>query len=464
MLRSAARADLRSVTGSSASASSTRARFFSRFSARSASRAVNTSDAGGEEHVLRGAEPLPQRVLDVAAGPAGGLPLGHQVAVGAGGVAPLLRGRELLGLLDELLLALAVASPRCSSSSAKCARRRLSKAVRAWLNRFHSASSALRSRRGAFFHSSSSSRSRSPDRFQSEESAQPLGLGDDPLLGDCACVAGLGPGRLGALAALVDQAVDGVQPGEQRGEVADRVGIGDRLAQVGRASWRRPSAATPPDCSPLLQQGDLPGQLVVLAAEVGQCLVARRHPGRSRPAARRRRCARRPCRPRRPGPTTAGSEAAAATALRSPRPAAQRSRPASAPRGAAGRRLRGASGTRLRGRRVSARVGGSARLVGRLPSADGSAGCLGCGGAGVVGAIGRVSAAGHGSVRSAPRRQVRRGSAARRVGPLTSAATSAGASSAGSRGSCGWSGPGSMGGGSRRVGHVSPSRSSRSGS
>ena len=44
MERSAARADLWSVTGSSASASATRTRFFSRFSDSPASRAANTSD------------------------------------------------------------------------------------------------------------------------------------------------------------------------------------------------------------------------------------------------------------------------------------------------------------------------------------------------------------------------------------------------------------------------------------
>jgi hypothetical protein len=61
------------------------------------------------------------------------------------------------------------AADRCVSSSAKWARRCLSKAVRAWLNRFQSRSSVFRSSRAAAFHSSSSVRNRSPVRFQSVE-------------------------------------------------------------------------------------------------------------------------------------------------------------------------------------------------------------------------------------------------------------------------------------------------------
>ncbi len=60
--------------------------------------------AGTEERVLRGAEPLPQRVVDVLLRTAGRLPLRHQVAVGTGGRTPVGRRRQLLGLDDELLL------------------------------------------------------------------------------------------------------------------------------------------------------------------------------------------------------------------------------------------------------------------------------------------------------------------------------------------------------------------------
>ena len=60
--------------------------------------------AGTEERVLRAAEALPELVVDLARRRAGGLPLAHQVAVAAGGRAPLGRRRERLGLLGQALL------------------------------------------------------------------------------------------------------------------------------------------------------------------------------------------------------------------------------------------------------------------------------------------------------------------------------------------------------------------------
>ena len=93
--RKASSAVLESVTGSSASAS-----------ARSASLHLGVGrvlgvelDVGlvarAEEGVLSSAEPLPQRVVDVLGRPAGGLPLRHQVAVGAGRRAPVGRRRPV---------------------------------------------------------------------------------------------------------------------------------------------------------------------------------------------------------------------------------------------------------------------------------------------------------------------------------------------------------------------------------
>ena len=60
--------------------------------------------AGREELVLGAAEPLPQLGLVVPAGPAGFLPLPHQLAVGAGRPGPVGGVGQRLGLRDELLL------------------------------------------------------------------------------------------------------------------------------------------------------------------------------------------------------------------------------------------------------------------------------------------------------------------------------------------------------------------------
>ena len=60
--------------------------------------------AGREELVLGAAEPLPELGLVIPAGPAGFLPLPHQLAVGARRARPVGRVGQRLGLLDELLL------------------------------------------------------------------------------------------------------------------------------------------------------------------------------------------------------------------------------------------------------------------------------------------------------------------------------------------------------------------------
>ena len=60
--------------------------------------------ARAEERVLGGPEPLPQLLVDVAGRRAGGLPVAHQVAVGAGGGSPVGGAGERLRLLDQPLL------------------------------------------------------------------------------------------------------------------------------------------------------------------------------------------------------------------------------------------------------------------------------------------------------------------------------------------------------------------------
>src|SRR5690606_29339543 len=60
--------------------------------------------AGREEHVLGGAESGPQRVVVLAGGAAGTLPLVHELAVGRGGRPPVGRVLQRLGARDQLLL------------------------------------------------------------------------------------------------------------------------------------------------------------------------------------------------------------------------------------------------------------------------------------------------------------------------------------------------------------------------
>ena len=104
MSRKACLAASRSVTGSSASASTSSCSLTSALAANSCVQRGVGGVAGAEEGVLGAAEPLPQRVVDVLGRRAGGLPLAHQVAVAAGGRAPVGRVGERLGLLGQPLL------------------------------------------------------------------------------------------------------------------------------------------------------------------------------------------------------------------------------------------------------------------------------------------------------------------------------------------------------------------------
>src|SRR5699024_9656675 len=57
-----------------------------------------------EEYVLGGSEPCPQRIVDLARGARGTLPLGHEVLVLLGHGAEIGRCRQRLRLGDDLLL------------------------------------------------------------------------------------------------------------------------------------------------------------------------------------------------------------------------------------------------------------------------------------------------------------------------------------------------------------------------
>ncbi len=165
------------------------------------------------------------------------------------------------------------------SSCAKCWRRCRSKVVRAWLKRCQSSSSGPRSSRGPsfcwVFHWSNSSRMRWPSARHWTRSGgrgrDALGLLDEggpraELLGPDG---GLGRGRLGPL--LAGPRGEGVDPGGERGQVSDRVGLGRDLAQLldaGLDVARRHLGAV----EPLREQADLRADVVVLAGEVGQRL------------------------------------------------------------------------------------------------------------------------------------------------------------------------------------------------
>ena len=106
------------------------------FSSNSASRSAIARVARGEEHVLRALEPLPQLVVGFARRPAGGLPLGEQVAELAA-VAPQSVESAAPRRARPALPCGVLAVARSRSSSAKWAPRRRLNASRALEYRFH---------------------------------------------------------------------------------------------------------------------------------------------------------------------------------------------------------------------------------------------------------------------------------------------------------------------------------------
>ena len=362
--RSAALAPLRSEV-SIASASASSASLAARFSAKPASRSPEGGVARGEERVLRGAEPGPERFLVGLAGPAGGLPARHQVAVGAGGRAPV--GRAAAGASASATSAslTCLASPRSLSRRAKYWRRCLSNCDRAWLNRFQSACSPARSARGADFQSSSRVLNRSPVAFHWVDSAS--ASASATIASRAASAAALAAARSSAAARapLGDERVEGVDP---RGRARrGRRPSTARRATRGRASRRlRPARGPPcPRCSASRGEVDLDGEVVVLADEEGQALLGGARPPTGRPGARSRRAAARGrCRRRRPG-----------------RSGGVRGRSGAATTGAAG----AAAGAGTAGRTEPASTAGLGRGTGRAPQERAAArarGRLGRGGLG----------------------------------------------------------------------------------
>ena len=173
------------------------------------------------------------------------------------------------------------------------------------LKRFHSASSDLRSRRG----------SRLPLVEQGPQpvaAALPLGRSRPAPRPRRRCAPwspgprpDLRAGRLGLAPALADLLVERVQPLPQRVQVADRVRVAHRRAQVGQRRRRRPSERARPRTA--AARAGRPGRRA--RRTCGRSRPAprpARRRDRSRPPARRRPSGRTPCRRRRPGPRAPG--------------------------------------------------------------------------------------------------------------------------------------------------------------
>ncbi len=224
-----------------------------------------------EEDVLRTAEAVPQVVLVLALRPAGGLPVGHQLAVAGGGGAPVRRLRQRLGLLDQLLLGLtgllALCVQRGEMRLAPLGERRagVREAVPQLVVRL-----AVQPRQAL---------PRVDQRPQPLTRRPPLlagrqllGLGDQLLLGQPGLVALLGLLRLALLAPRFDGLDELVQPLPQCLQIADRMVLVDLVPQMvdgGLGVLRRQVGGL----DPALEEADLDDQALILALEVGEGLL-----------------------------------------------------------------------------------------------------------------------------------------------------------------------------------------------
>ena len=232
MSSQALRAASMSLIGRSFSASARISSFFSALTSYSASSCGVGLVARCEERVLRRPEPLPELVLDVAGCGAGLLPLRHQVAILAGGRAPVGRRRQRLGLDDQLLLdRLGVLAQRRLLAEVRLATTRVCRAGRA----------------EAVPQLVVGGLAEPGERLPLvEQGAELVGAGLPVvacgdllgLVGD-ARLLGLRLGDLGGalglalLALLVDRRLQGVEPLEQRVEIAQRLGVDDLRAHLG---------------------------------------------------------------------------------------------------------------------------------------------------------------------------------------------------------------------------------------
>ena len=187
-----------------------------------------------EERILRGAEALPEGVVGVLVGPARGLPLGHEVAEPGGGGAPVLGVGELLGLVDQLLLAglaaralpVEIGEVRTAATVERLAGRE---------KRFQSCSSVLRSIPRIVRHSSRIALNRSPACFHWVASAASVSASAaSSSLRATAAARWASRAARAAATACLGVRDELVEAGAQPDEVADDGGFGETVAQ-GRA-------------------------------------------------------------------------------------------------------------------------------------------------------------------------------------------------------------------------------------
>jgi len=225
----------------------------------------------GEEGVLRGAEALPQPLVVGARGATGRLPLRHQLTEPARGGAPVGGPRQALRLRDDLLLA--------------CGHLLLGGLLLGEV----SAAAPVEARPGGpeagpqlVVGASVPPGCGTPGLHQLAEPVpgalplvgvgERLRLGHEGLLRRPGRRTGLLAGLLVGGAPLSHRGEDVVEPPGEGVEVTDRVRVDDRGAQPVHLSGRL-RRADPPGDDPLLEQGDLRGEVVVPAGEERQRLL-----------------------------------------------------------------------------------------------------------------------------------------------------------------------------------------------
>ena len=227
---------------------------------------------GGEERVLRGLEPGPQGVLIRAGGPAGRLPLPHQLAEGGSGGRPVGGRRQALGLDHELLLA-GAGGPALLLEVGEVGLAALVEGVACGREPLPQGG----------FDRPVGARRRLPLLQQlpqplttvlpvGRRRGDVLGLGDDALLDVPGLGAGMVAGGPDLLLAVVDLPGQRLEPGLELAQVAHRM----------RVRHRRAQPLDPSPClggrqvrggNPLLQQGHLGVQRLELATVERESLV-----------------------------------------------------------------------------------------------------------------------------------------------------------------------------------------------
>ncbi|CVM76040.1 Uncharacterised protein [Streptococcus pneumoniae] len=237
--------------------------------------------AGGEEDVLGGAEAGPEGVVLLAGGPGGALPLVHQVAVLAGGHAPVGGGGQLLGTGDETLLdllGLGRGGVQPGEVGAAGLVERGAGAAEALpqvvLDRLGQTRTGLLGGLPLLEQLRHALGRGLPGHPLGRGLGEGLGLGDDGLAGGQLLGLGGLPGLLFRGAVVAQEGLQGRQAGAEGVHVADHVALVHR----GRHLTQRPAQLTRGGAGgdALLEQGHLGAHVVVLAHEVRQRVLGAR--------------------------------------------------------------------------------------------------------------------------------------------------------------------------------------------